>query len=219
MHIPVLTIDGPSASGKGTVASQVAKRLGFHHLDSGALYRLLALYSQQHAVATHDESELARLATQLPASFEQGEAFLNGEAVESLIRTEEMGARASEIAALPQVRIALVDRQRQFRSLPGLVAEGRDMGAVIFPDALVKIFLTASAQARAERRFKQLNIKGDSGRLDALLKDILARDQRDSARACAPLQKEADALLLDTTNLSVGDAVEAVIQAWQTANS
>ena len=211
LQIPVLTIDGPSASGKGTVAERVAAALGFHFLDSGALYRLTALSAMQHGVALDDEARIAELAAALPATFHDGSVWLAGENVREAIRAEAVGEGASKVAALPAVRAALLDRQRAYRQPPGLVADGRDMGTVIFPDAAAKVFLTASAEARAERRYKQLIEKGISASLPALVADMQARDARDSARAVAPLKPAPDALLLDTTEMDIESAVQAVL--------
>ena len=211
MTFPVITIDGPSASGKGTVAERVASALGFHFLDSGALYRLTALSALKHGVALDDEMRVAELAARLPASFHDGAVWLENENVHDAIRAEAVGEGASKVAALPAVRAALLDRQRAFRQAPGLVADGRDMGTVVFADAVAKIFLTASAEARAERRYKQLIEKGNSASLPALVADMQARDARDTARAVAPLKPAPDALLLDTTLMSVESAVQAVL--------
>jgi cytidylate kinase len=210
-QIPVLTIDGPSASGKGTVAERVAAALGFHFLDSGALYRLTALSAMRHGVALDDEARIAELAAALPATFRDGAVWLADENVTETIRAEAVGEGASKVAALPAVRAALLDRQRAYRQPPGLVADGRDMGTVIFPDAAAKVFLTASAEARAERRYKQLIEKGISASLPALVADMQARDARDSARAVAPLKPAPDALLLDTTEMDIESAVQAVL--------
>ncbi len=209
--IPVITIDGPSASGKGTVAERVARALGFHFLDSGALYRLTALSAMKHGVALDDEDRVAALAVSLPATFGDGAVRLADEDVTDAIRAEAVGEGASKVAALPAVRAALLDRQRAYRQPPGLVADGRDMGTVVFPDALCKVFLTASAEARAARRYKQLIAKGNSANLPALVADMQARDARDTARAVAPLKPAADALLLDTTHMDVESAVQAVL--------
>lgn len=209
---PVIAIDGPSASGKGTVAERVAAMLSFHFLDSGALYRLTALYAQRSGVALDDEAGVAALAAALPATFGDGEIRLGGELVTDAIRTEAVGEGASKIAALPAVRLALLDRQRAYRQAPGLVADGRDMGSVVFPDAQAKIFLTASAEARAERRYKQLIGKGMSASLPALVADMRARDARDTQRAVAPLVPAPGALLLDTTDMGIEAAVQAVLQ-------
>ncbi|MFN3544432.1 MAG: (d)CMP kinase [Thiobacillus sp.] len=213
--VPVITIDGPSASGKGTVAERVARALGFHFLDSGALYRLTALAAQKAGVALDDEAGVAKLAATLPARFDDGAVWLAGENVTDAIRAETVGEGASKVAALPAVRAALLDRQRAYREAPGLVADGRDMGTVIFPDAVAKIFLTASAEARAERRYKQLIEKGNSASLSALVADMQARDARDTARAVAPLKPAPDALLLDTTHMDIESAVQAVLEHYR----
>jgi cytidylate kinase len=210
--IPVIAIDGPSASGKGTVAEIVAARLGYHFLDSGALYRLTALHAQRSGVALDDEARIADLAAALPARFASGVIRLADDIVTETIREEAIGEGASRIAALPAVRAALLDRQRAYRQAPGLVADGRDMGSVVFPDTPAKIFLTASAEARAERRFKQLIAKGMPANLPALVADMQARDARDTQRSVAPLAPAPGALLLDTTSLGVEAAVAAVLQ-------
>ncbi|MCW5595177.1 MAG: bifunctional 3-phosphoshikimate 1-carboxyvinyltransferase/cytidylate kinase [Rhodocyclaceae bacterium] len=209
---PVIAIDGPSASGKGTVAALVAEKLGFHYLDSGALYRLVALAALRAGVALDDGEALARIAETLPAAFEGGRILLDGEESSAAIRSEACSAGASKVAAFPAVRAALLGRQRAYRQAPGLVAEGRDMGSVVFPDAPLKVFLSATAEARAERRHKQLIDKGMSANIDTLLQDLHERDARDSARAVAPLQKCADAELLDTTAMTVDEAVAWVIE-------
>jgi len=209
---PVIAIDGPSASGKGTVAARVAEQLGFHYLDSGALYRLVALAALRTGVALDDGEVLARIAETLPASFEGGRILLDGADATEAIRSEECSAGSSKVAAFPAVRAALLGRQRAYRQAPGLVAEGRDMGSVVFPDAPLKVFLTATPEARAERRYKQLIGKGMSANIDTLLQDLRERDARDSARAVAPLQKSADAELLDTTAMTVDEAVAWVIE-------
>jgi len=208
---PVIAIDGPSASGKGTVAARVAQALGFHFLDSGALYRLLALWALRQQVALDDEARLATLAANLPSEFAGPSIRLAGEEVTDAIRTEEVGIAASHIAALPAVRAALLDRQRAFRRFPGLVADGRDMGSVVFADAPVKVFLTASVEARAERRHNQLIEKGQSANIPDLLQDLSERDARDAQRAVAPLQPCSDALLLDTTAMSIEEVVRRVL--------
>ena len=214
---PVIAIDGPSASGKGTVAQRVATRLGFHYLDSGALYRLVTLSALKHRVALDDESALAPLAGSLAARFQGEKIFLNQEDVTDSIRTEEVSDGASRVAAWPAVRQALRERQRAFRQPPGLVADGRDMGSVVFPDATLKIYLTADAGERARRRYKQLIEKGMGANMATLLQDIRDRDERDSARAVAPLQKSDDASLLDTTTLSIDAAVEQVLARYVAA--
>jgi cytidylate kinase len=214
-HIPVITIDGPTASGKGTVAARVADRIGYHLLDSGALYRLTALSAMRAGVSLDDEHAVAPLAEQLPASFSNGDIFLDGEEVGELIRAEEVGNNASKIAAFPSVRQALYALQLGFRKAPGLVADGRDMGTVIFPNARLKVFLTASVEARAERRYKQLIGKGISANMEGLLADLQARDDRDTHRTVAPLVAAEGAYILDTSDMTVDEAVEQVLH-WHT---
>ena len=209
--VPVIAIDGPSASGKGTVSQRVADALGWHYLDSGALYRLTALAARKAGVDWHDEPAVAKIAAQLPVRFAGGQTFLNDEAVDDQFRTEEMGIGASTVGALPAVREALLLRQRAFRQAPGLVADGRDMGSVVFPDATTKVFLTASAAVRAERRYKQLIDKGFSAKLQDILQDLEDRDARDTARSVAPLRQEADARLLETSDLTIVQAVNQVL--------
>jgi CMP/dCMP kinase len=212
---PVIAIDGPSASGKGTVASLVAEKLGFYYLDSGALYRLVALASEQLGIDVNNGPELGVLAGQLVISFEKGQILLNGQDVSELIRTEGIGLRASTVAAYPEVRLALVGLQQGFRQSPGLVADGRDMASVIFPDAVLKIFLTATVAARAERRYKQLIAKGISAKLSDLLQDLQERDARDSSRGTAPLLVADGARVLETSDLSVDQAVKTVLDWYQ----
>lgn len=214
--IPVITIDGPTASGKGTVAHLVAQKLGFHYLDSGALYRLAALSAIRHQVPLNDEHALAKLAEKLPCKFVGDQIWLANENVTSAIRAEEIGNTASKIAALPTVRRALAGLQLGFRNAPGLVADGRDMGTVIFPHAALKVFLTASVEARAERRYKQLIDKGFSASMEDLLKDLKERDTRDSNRAIAPLKPAVGAHILDTSNMTANEAVELVLE-WYAA--
>ncbi len=209
--VPVIAIDGPSASGKGTVAQLVAQELGYHYLDSGALYRLLALAAQQHGVVLDNEAALAGLAAQMEIRFEGADIWLDGAKVGDDLRGEECASAASKVAALPAVRAALLDKQHAFRRAPGLVADGRDMASVVFPDAELKVFLTASAEARAERRYKQLMEKGMSANIAALLQDIQARDERDTQRSVAPLQQAPGASLLDTTALNIEQAVQEVL--------
>lgn len=216
---PVITIDGPSASGKGTVAERVASLLGFHFLDSGALYRLTALSAMKNGVALDDEPRVGELAVALPATFRDGAVWLADDNVSEAIRAETVGEGASKVAALPAVRAALLDRQRAYRQAPGLVADGRDMGTVIFPDAVAKVFLTASAEARAERRYKQLISKGNSASLAALVADMQARDARDTARSVAPLKPAPDALFLDTTEMDVESAVRAVLDHYASCDA
>ncbi|HEX7328229.1 MAG TPA: (d)CMP kinase [Casimicrobiaceae bacterium] len=207
---PVIAIDGPAASGKGTIAWQVAQALGFHYLDSGALYRLVALAAIERSIDPTDGERLAREAAGLAAHFEGTTIEVDGRDVTERLRSEAVSAMASRIAVHPQLRAALLSRQRAFRRPPGLVAEGRDMGTVVFPDAELKVFLTASAGARADRRYKQLIEKGISVTLADLLRDIRERDRRDSTRAAAPLVAAADAVTLDTTTMSI-DAVTAAV--------
>ena len=214
-NIPVIAIDGPSASGKGTVAQRVAQALGYHYLDSGALYRLLALAASRCNVALGDEAALAALAMKMDIRFEGADIWLDGNKVGDELRTEQSGAAASKVAALPAVRAALLDRQKAFRKAPGLVADGRDMASVVFPDATLKIFLTASADARAERRYKQLMEKGNSVTISDLLQEIRLRDERDSQRSVAPLQQAPGASLLDTTELNIEQAVAAVLAQYK----
>lgn len=213
---PVLAIDGPSGSGKGTISRRVAEALGWHMLDSGALYRLLAHAAFLAGVPIDDARRLGSLARGLKVHFQQTPAggeriLLDGEDVTRAIRTEECGARASQLAVLPEVRAGLQALQRGFRKPPGLVADGRDMGTTIFPDALLKIFLTASAAERAQRRYNQLKEKGFDANLHALLRDIAARDERDQSRSISPLRPAADAVLVDTTGRSIQQVVEEVM--------
>ena len=210
--IPVIAIDGPSASGKGTVAQLVAKELGFHYLDSGALYRIVALAARQADISWQDEAALAAMAAGLDIRFDDGDIFLNGNNVSDAVRSEEMSQGASEVAVHQQVRRVLLDLQHAFRRPPGLVADGRDMGSVVFADAQTKVFLTASSAVRAERRYKQLISKGNHANLAQILADIEARDARDMQRSAAPLRQCADATLLDTSHLTIDQAVAAVLQ-------
>ncbi len=212
--IPVLTIDGPTASGKGTVASRVAEALGFALLDSGALYRLTALSALEAELPLDDANAIAALARALPVQFAADQILLAGRPVQDAIRQEAIGNAASKIAALPAVRAALVELQHSFRKTPGLVADGRDMGTVIFPDATLKVFLTASVQARAERRYKQLIDKGFPANMLALLQDLKERDARDTERAAAPLKPAEGAHLLDTSELTIEQSVAQVLDWW-----
>lgn len=214
--IPVIAIDGPTASGKGTVAHRVADRLGFHYLDSGALYRLTALTALRRDTALDDEHALAKLAEHLPCRFVGGEILLANEHVTDAIRAELVGNTASKIAALPAVRQALFGLQLRARRAPGLVADGRDMGSVIFPHAPLKVFLTASVEARAQRRYKQLIEKGISANMEDLLMDLQARDERDTQRAIAPLAPAEGAHILDTSAMTADQAVEQVLH-WYAA--
>jgi len=217
-EVPVIAIDGPSASGKGTIAEAVAKKLGFHYLDSGALYRLVALAALRSGVEFDDESAVAGLAKGLDVRFYSGEIFIYNHIVTHDIRSEICGMGASRVAALPAVRAALLARQHAFRKAPGLVAEGRDMGTLVFPDAMLKVFLTASAGARAERRYKQLKEKGINANIRTLLRELRERDERDSARRTAPLQKAADARELDSTGLGIDEVVRQVLE-WHRQNA
>ena len=214
--IPVVTLDGPSGSGKGTVSRAVARRVGWHLLDSGALYRLVALAGIEHKLAADDVDGHARLAGAMQVRFgteREGErVLLEGRDVTAAIRTETMGQGASRVAAWPAVRAALLERQRAFAEAPGLIADGRDMGTVVFPDALLKIFLTASAEERARRRYNQLKEKGPGASLSALSREIAERDARDSSRAVDPLVPAADAARIDSTDLTIEAAVERVIE-------
>jgi 3-phosphoshikimate 1-carboxyvinyltransferase len=216
-HVPAICVDGPTASGKGTLASQIAQRLGYHYLDSGALYRITALAAVQSGLAldTAHEHSIAKMAETLPVRFLAGQVLLGEQDVTDAIRTEEAGMNASKVSALPSVRTALVALQQGFRRLPGLVADGRDMGTVIFPDAQMKVYLTASAGQRAERRHKQLISKGISTTIASLRADLEARDARDSSRAVAPLKPAGDALLLDNSSQSVEESVAQVLQWWE----
>jgi cytidylate kinase len=209
---PVVAIDGPAASGKGTVAQGVAQALGLHYLDSGSLYRLVALKASREGVAANDEARLATLARSLEVEFDRHRIRLEDVDVTEELRAEPVSAAASRIAVLPSVRTALLSRQRAFRRPPGLVADGRDMGTVVFPDAILKIYLMASAEARAGRRYKQLIEKGNSVTLEGLLLDIRERDARDSARAAAPLKAAADALILDTTDMTIDASIAFVLE-------
>ncbi len=211
---PVIAIDGPSASGKGTVAQRVAEKLGFHYLDSGALYRLVALAAIRRGVDLSDENTLSDLAAGLDVVFEGAEIRFQNENVADAIRMEACSNAASQIAGYPKVRIALLARQRGFCQIPGLVADGRDMGSVVFPQAVLKIFLTADAETRAQRRYKQLMEKGIDASIATLLQDIRDRDARDSNRAVAPLQQGADTNLLDTTSLNIAEAVDSVLKQY-----
>jgi cytidylate kinase len=212
---PVIAIDGPSASGKGTVAALVARELGFLYLDSGAIYRVTALAALRAGISLDDEEALAQLAGQLDVRFDNGEIWLAGEKVGDDVRSEASGNAASRIAALPRLRQALLEFQRGFLKAPGLVADGRDMGSVVFPDATLKIFLTASSEVRAERRYKQLIEKGMHANLSQILQDLQQRDARDSARSVAPLQKFADAHLLETSTLNIAEAVAEVLTHYR----
>jgi len=214
--VPVIAVDGPAASGKGTVAAGVARALGFHLLDSGALYRLVALKAIETGIPLTAEAPVALVAAALDAVFEDGRVRLDGRDVTVAIRSEAVSAGASQVAVHPAVRTALYARQRAFRREPGLVADGRDMGTVVFPDAAVKVYVTASAEERARRRHKQLIEKGISITLRSLLRDIQERDARDASRAAAPLKPADDAAILDTTNMTIDDAVGFVLERYRT---
>ncbi|MCC2604146.1 (d)CMP kinase [Planctobacterium marinum] len=212
---PVVTIDGPGGAGKGTISKLLATKLGWHLLDSGAIYRVLAVAAIHHGIEASDEEALFPLATSLDVNFDYSEAaetrvILEGEDVTHSIRTEEVGSLASKVASLPRIREALLRRQRAFNMEPGLVADGRDMGTVVFPEANAKIFLTASAEERASRRYNELREKGHDVSISALLADIQARDERDTNRSVAPLVPAADALVVDSTQLSIEEVLQKV---------
>jgi len=211
---PVIAIDGPGGSGKGTISMRLAEKLGWHLLDSGALYRLVAVAALDRGVKADDESGLAKVASELDASFDVSPdgvtIMLDGQGITERLRAHETSEMASNVAAFPQVRSALTGRQRAFRQSPGLVADGRDMGTVIFPDAILKVFLTASAEARAQRRYKQLKDKGESVNLPRLFQDIKKRDERDSSRAVAPLKPAADAHVIDSTEMSIKEVLQTI---------
>jgi cytidylate kinase len=222
-EVPVITIDGPGGAGKGTISTIIAARLGWHYLDSGAMYRLLALAALRHGLASSDEQALVNIAAEMKITFSVSsnvksaegqnavEVWLNGEQVSTAIRSEECGVMASEIAVYGAVREALLARQKALRQPPGLVADGRDMGTVVFPDATLKVFLTASADERAQRRYKQLIAKGIDVILCDLLKDIQARDERDTTRSLSPLRPAEDAITIDTTDLTIDQVVEQIM--------
>jgi cytidylate kinase len=211
---PVITIDGPSGTGKGTIAHLLSKELGWHMLDSGALYRIVGVAAQDQGVDPADPVELKRIALSMQVTFSslfQGSSELDGSEISGRVRLEESGALASRVAAVPELRAALLQRQHDFRQLPGLVADGRDMGTVVFPDAICKFFLTASAETRAQRRYNQLKDKEVSVSMSALLRDIQARDERDSTRAVSPLKPAKDAVIIDTGPLSIDQVMFAVM--------
>jgi len=213
--VPVITIDGPSGAGKGTIAQNVARALGFHILDSGSLYRLTALATQDDDIALADEDKIAAVALNLVVVFKPTEVglqiLLRDEDVSEAIRQEDIGMRASKVAAMPKVRDALLARQRSFSEAPGLVADGRDMGTTIFPDAPLKIFMTASAEERAERRYKQLKDNGISANIAALVNDLKLRDEQDANRAVSPLKPAEDAIQIDTTEMAIDEVTQQVL--------
>ena len=213
--IPVIAIDGPTASGKGTVAQRVAERLGFHYLDSGSLYRLVALAAIKQGQDLADAEAVTKIATNMDVAFRNGRTLLDGRDVGDEIRTEAASQNASRVAALPSVRTALLKLQRDFRAAPGLVADGRDMGSVVFSDAVLKVYLTASAETRAERRTKQLKEKGMSAIMNDVVKELRARDERDMNRPIAPLKHYSDAYLIDTTGISAEVAVQKILSLAQ----
>jgi CMP/dCMP kinase len=214
-EIPVIAIDGPSASGKGSVAELVAEHLGFHYLDSGAIYRILAFAAHRSSIHWSDEQKLSELASRLDISFKQGEVYLEGDRITEAIRSEAMGRGASEVAVHPAVRAALLQLQHNFRKPPGLVADGRDMASVVFPDAKLKIFLTASAETRAKRRYLQLINRGLEANYESILADLVQRDLRDSQRSAAPLKQTTDAILLDTSHINIQEAVGFILNCYK----
>lgn len=231
-NITVITIDGPSGSGKGTISQIIAQQLGWNFLDSGALYRLVALAALQHEVSLDDEAALAKLALQLNAQFisnvnlnktdlsrVEAAVILDDVDVTKALRSQECAEAASKVAALPEVRLALLDRQRAFRQAPGLVADGRDMGSVIFPDAALKIFLTASVEERACRRYKQLMNKGMSVNIPNLVAEITGRDARDAERNAAPMKAGSDAVVVDSSGLAITEVVQRILSLWQNTQS
>ncbi len=211
----VIAVDGPAASGKGTIAQGVARALGFHYLDSGSLYRLVALKALQAGIRLDDGPRLAQAAAGMATAFAGGRIELDGVDVTTAIRSPAVSAAASRVAIFPEVRRTLLARQRAFRRPPGLVADGRDMGTVVFPDALLKVYVTASAEERARRRYKQLIEKGNPVTLAGLLREIRERDARDSARAAAPLRTAADAIVLDTTDMSIDASIAFVVEQFR----
>ena len=215
MNIPIIAIDGPTASGKGTVAQLVASKLGFHYLDSGALYRIVGFASKAAGVDYSQHQAMASLCLSLTIEFQQDRIFLDQMDITEAIRTEEMGLRASSVGAIPAVRQALLELQKSFLKAPGLVADGRDMGSVVFPQAQLMVFLTADAKIRAERRYKQLIAKGISANIDILTKDLVERDLRDTQRSVAPLVQGEDAFLLDTSDKTIDEAVNQILDWYQ----
>ena len=219
MTTKVLAIDGPTASGKGTVSAIVAKALGFHYLDSGALYRLCALRCVKKSLDLTDEAACAEEARGMRPEFKDGKITMDGEIVTEAIRAEAVGIAASKVAALPRVRAELLDLQRRYAEAPGLVADGRDMASVVFPEAQLKVFLTATAEARAERRYKQLIAKGISANLTNLTRDLLERDRRDRERTVAPCVPAADAKVLDNSALTIEETVDQILRWWKEKNA
>lgn len=215
---PVIAIDGPSASGKGTIAAALAQQLGFHYLDSGALYRIVGLVAGEQGVNLDNERDVTHITLNIKVKFEDDRVMLDARNISNDIRGEAAGAAASRVAALPGVRLALMTLQKSFRRLPGLVADGRDMGSVVFPDAVLKIYLTASVEERARRRHKQLMEKGLNASMAPLLQDIRDRDLRDSTRATAPLKKCVDAVEIDTTGVPVDVVVAQVLDLYRNCN-
>ncbi len=212
---PVIAVDGPTASGKGTVASLVASRLGFHYLDSGAIYRVLGVAAAQAGLnpeAAPDLSRIVSLSAALPVRFKGERILLDGQDVSDEIRSEHAGSMASKLAAVPGIRAGLLQRQRDFRLAPGLVADGRDMGSVVFPDAVLKVFLTASAQVRAQRRVKQLQSRGVAASFQVIYDDLVERDKRDTERAVAPLKPCHDALVLDCSGIGIDEVVQTILR-------
>lgn len=210
MACTVITVDGPSGVGKGTLSQWLACKTNFHLLDSGAIYRSLAFGAAKNNIATDDVAALTALAEKLPVEFKATSIMYEGEDVTSRVRTEEVAAITSQIAAIPEVRAALLQRQKDFAESPGLIADGRDMGTVVFPDASLKLFLTASAEIRAERRVKQLKNQGIAANIDQITKDIVARDERDANRSTAPTKAADDAIVIDTSELTIDDVIQKV---------
>ena len=215
INIPVIAIDGPSASGKGTVAQLVAAQLGFHYLDSGALYRIVALATQQENIAWNDATAITACVKTLAIKFNNDQVLLNHEDISDQIRTEAIGKGASQVAVHAPLRAALLDLQHSFRKIPGLVADGRDMGTVVFADAQLKIFLTASTGTRAQRRYQQLLGKNQPANFEEILQDLTERDARDKGRTSAPLVMADDAVLLETDNLTISAAVDVILQQYR----